>query len=339
MLSVKAHRAHDFGIGCWQEGEGEDTHYHAILTFHKKASTRRLPDMKVFLNNRGHNWYMRISAPGQGKSALKSLLGYVAEMSTDKDIDTSPALYNFPLPKTVVERAQLTAMRVRRQQMHQHDAMLVVMKEPAFWLMQEKAELDVWLYVKLHTLKEKETPQYIRYLRFFKWVSKASRSEVKDVLTRGRMLAKRDIYSKSYPQLMDEPWPCVCDKQVGGRKSLKFEILKATFEFHGKTVGPSFGLHLNRIKQGLAGRHNAALVFSEQGGTAKTTGINGTYETTEPDQQFQPGYKTGLNFHGFSNYRNKLIKVNDWRSDIPGLEPCMMLNLLEGIITFFVFFV
>lgn len=205
-------------------------------------------------------------------------------------------MYNMELPKVIVDRQQLSAMQLRRKQFTAHEAMELIAATKAFWKMEEKFELDVYLLKQMREMKEKNDPVFIRTLRFWKWVSRATKAEVKEQLQRGRTLAEADLYGKTLAELMEHNWPCTCSDQRGGRAFLKADILILLMDAQGKIVACALGYHITRIKEGHSGRHNMVIVYSHLPGTAKTTTINGVYGTVLADMIFQPSYKSGFVF-------------------------------------------
>mmetsp|Transcript_9830 Transcript_9830/g.24273 ORF Transcript_9830/g.24273 Transcript_9830/m.24273 type:complete len:215 (+) Transcript_9830:742-1386(+) len=72
------------------------------------------------------------------------------------------------------------------------------------------------------------------------------------------------------------------------------------------------------------------VIYSNLGGTAKTATLYAVYPSCESDQIFQPVYRGGFAFHGYNSYRIRFIFVNDWRTDVEGLEPSSFLTFTEG---------
>lgn len=241
-----------------------------------------------------------------------------------------PLRYNLELPRVVVERAHLSAMQLRRKAFSPHEAMMCVTEEKAVWEFEEKFELDVHLMQKMKNIVEKDSPEFIRALRFWKWVSRASKQDVKDAVQRGRLLAEADLYAKGFPELMDFPWECTCSRQTGGRKGLKADIIILLLDAQGRFVAASYGYALDRLKRGLAGRHNGCLTYSKIPGNAKTTSIVAIFGTVLVEMIFQPNYKSGFVWNGYSSFKSREIHMGDWRSDIEGLEPSVMLTFMEG---------
>lgn len=125
--------------------------------------------------------------------------------------------------------------------------------------------------------------------------------------TRGKYIANMDLYSMSLAELMDFPWTCGCQDQPGGKKVLKYEIIREMLQYQGDNVCASLGFHLHKIKNNISGRHNAVLIYAPEGSTGKTTCVNAVYATVADDMIFQPSYKSGFVFAGWSSFRNRLV--------------------------------
>lgn len=172
-----------FGIGCWEEGTAEDPHFHCVIHIHAPHRTRRFPEMRKYIQDKGHEWCFRISKPGVGGCALKNLLQYLCFYG-DKRIDHVPALFNLPIPRTVVEQAAKSKMAFIRKPLHMHEAMMWISTHPKIWRMEEKAELDVYVCRLLEEQSEKDSCDYLELLRFQKFLSRVSKQEVRDCIAR-----------------------------------------------------------------------------------------------------------------------------------------------------------
>lgn len=115
-----------------------------------------------------------------------------------------------------------------------------------------------------------------------------------------------------------------------------YQVVRAVLDFHGDEAKAAIGAHVNRVVKALAGRHNMIVIYSNLGGTAKTTALYAIYPSCESDQIFQPVYRGGFAFHGYNSHRVRFVFINDWRTDVEGLEPSSFLTFTEGA-TFSVF--
>eukprot|EP00392_Amoebophrya_sp_AT5.2_P017477 g17837.t1 len=193
--------------------------------------------------------------------------------------------------------AQKSCARLQRSPLNPWDALLFIMGHPMLWNMEQKSELDAYSDTQMRQHEEKDDWLRIAWIRWQKFIGRTGKADWRDLLQRGKMLAKKSTHEKCIPKLMAEAWNCYC-------------VARAVLDFHGDEAKAAIGAHVNRVAKALAGRHNMIVIYSNLGGTAKTATLYAVYPSCESDQIFQPVYRGGFAFHGYNSHRIRFIFVN-----------------------------